>query len=114
MAAPDLSYPAKRGQFIICELRARQNGTPARRRRITAGGNVLRDFLRWLTLPAMRRRQRPRSRSRRRRGGCLLWLLVLVIVLIVISLLFGGFRTGTKVGGAGAPAPVATAALVSR
>ena len=69
---------------------------------------MLRDFLRWLTLPAMRRRQRPRSRSRRRRGGCLLWLLVLVIVLIVISLLFGGFRTGTKVGGAGAPAPVAT------
>jgi ABC-type lipoprotein release transport system permease subunit len=69
---------------------------------------VLRDFFRWLTLPAMRRRQRPGSRSRR--SGCLLWLLVLVIVLIVISVLFGGFQKGAKVGGAGAPAPVPAAA----
>jgi hypothetical protein len=38
---------------------------------------------------------------------------VLVIVLIVISLLFGGFRKGTRVGGAGAPAPVPAATLVS-
>jgi len=72
---------------------------------------MLRDFLRWLTLPAMRRRQRPRSRSRR---GCLLWLLVLVIVLIVISLLFGGFRKGSKVGGAGAPQPVPAAVPAPR
>jgi hypothetical protein len=40
--------------------------------------------------------------------------LVLVIVLIVISLLFGGFRKGTKIGGAGAPAPVPAAALAPR
>jgi hypothetical protein len=39
---------------------------------------------------------------------------VLVIVLIVISLLFGGFRKGTKIGGAGAPAPVPAAALAPR
>ena len=72
---------------------------------------MLRDFLRWLALPAMRRRQGPRTRSRR--SGCLLWLLVLVIVLIVISLLFGGFRKGTKAGGAGPP-PVPSAALMAR
>jgi hypothetical protein len=35
---------------------------------------------------------------------------VLVIILIVISLLFGGFRTGTKSGGAPAPVPAAAAA----
>jgi hypothetical protein len=69
---------------------------------------VLRDFLRWLTIPGRRRQQRPGSRSRR--SGCLVWLLVLVIVLIVISLLFGGFRMGTRTGGAGAPAPVPAAA----
>jgi len=62
---------------------------------------MLRDFLSWLTLPSMRKRQRPRSSSRLSR--CLLWLLVMVIVLIVISLLFGGFRKGSKVGGAGPP-----------
>lgn len=70
---------------------------------------MLRDFLRWLTRPARRRRQRPGSRSRL--SGCLLWLLVLVIVLVVISLLFGGFRKGTRVGGAGTPAPVPVAAV---
>jgi hypothetical protein len=68
---------------------------------------MLRDFLRWLTRPSMRKRQRPRPASRL--SGCLLWLLVLVIVLIVISLLFGGFRKGSKVGGAGAPQPVPAA-----
>jgi hypothetical protein len=35
-----------------------------------------------------------------------MWLLILVVVLVVLSLLFGGFRKGTKVGGAGLPAPV--------
>jgi len=48
---------------------------------------------------------RPPRARRTRLGGCLLWLLVLIIALIVLSLLFGGFRKGTKVGGAGAPAP---------
>jgi hypothetical protein len=64
---------------------------------------MLRDFLRWLAGPAARRRQRS---SRRRLGGCLLWVLALTIALIVISLLFGGFQKGAKVGGAGAPVPV--------
>jgi cobalamin biosynthesis protein CobD/CbiB len=66
-----------------------------------------RDFVSWLTRPSTRRRQRPRSRSRL--SGCLLWLVLIVIVLIVISLLFGGFRKGSKVGGAGAPRPVPAA-----
>ena len=48
---------------------------------------------------AGRRQRRPRSRLR----GCLVWVLVVVIVLGVLSLLFGGFRIGTKAGGAGAP-----------
>ena len=73
---------------------------------------MLRDFLRWLTLPAMRRRQRPLPASRLR--GCLLWLLAVAIVLIVISLLFGGFRKGSKVGGAGAPRPVPAAVPAAR
>ena len=45
---------------------------------------------------------RPRSRA----AGCLLWVLGLIIVLVILSLLFGGFQKGTKVGGAGAPRPV--------
>ena len=28
--------------------------------------------------------------------GCLIWLIALIVVLIVLSLLFGGFRKGTK------------------
>ncbi len=60
------------------------------------------DFRRWLTAPGAPRRQRRRPRL----TGCLLWLLILVVVLVVLSLLFGGFRKGTKVGGAGHPAPV--------
>ena len=63
---------------------------------------------RWLFGPAVPRRRRgPRSRV----AGCLLWVLVLLIVLVVLSLLFGGFRKGAKVGGAGPPAPVPAAAL---
>ena len=49
--------------------------------------------------------RRPRSRSRL--AGCLLWILVLVVVLIILSLLFGGFRKGTKAG-MGPPRPVVT------
>ena len=49
--------------------------------------------------PFGRREQRPRSRL----AGCLLWILVLVALLIVLSLLFGGFRKGTKAAGAGLP-----------
>jgi hypothetical protein len=41
---------------------------------------------------------RPRSRL----GGCLLWILLLIALLIAASLLFGGFRKGTKAAGPGA------------
>ena len=51
------------------------------------------------------------GRSRRRLTGCLLWILGLIIVLVVLSLLFGGFRKGTKVGGAGAPRTVPVRAV---
>lgn len=67
------------------------------------------DFRRWLTgSGAQRRRRRPRL------SGCLLWLLILVVVLVVLSLLFGGFRKGTKVGGTGVPAPVTIGRLSPR
>jgi hypothetical protein len=45
-------------------------------------------------------------RPQRRLTGCLLWILGLIVVLIILSLLFGGFQMGTKVGGAPAPLPV--------
>ncbi len=53
------------------------------------------------------RRRRPtrRTRPRGRAVGCLLWILGFVIVLVILSLVFGGFQKGTKVGGAGAPVP---------
>ena len=49
---------------------------------------------------------RQRRRPRRRLTGCLLWILGLIVVLVILSLMFGGFQKGTKVGGAGLPAPV--------
>jgi hypothetical protein len=52
-----------------------------------------------------RRRWRPRGRI----TGCLLWILGLVVFLVILSLLFGGFQKGTKVGGAPAPLPVSAA-----
>jgi hypothetical protein len=36
----------------------------------------------------------------------LLWILGLIVVLVILSLIFGGFQKGTKVGGAGLPVPV--------
>ncbi len=45
-------------------------------------------------------------RPPRRLTGCLLWVLGLIVALLVLSLLFGGFQMGTKVGGAPAPLPV--------
>ena len=41
---------------------------------------------------------KPRRRMGRLRG-CLVWLLALLVVLLVLSILFGGFQRGTKVGG---------------
>jgi hypothetical protein len=62
--------------------------------------------------PARRRRAAPRVSSarqrfgRRRATGCLLWIVGLIVVLIILSLMFGGFRIGTKAGGAGVLAPL--------
>ena len=50
---------------------------------------------------------RGERRPRSRRAGCLLWILALVVLLIILSLLFGGFRKGTKAG-MGPPRPVVT------
>jgi hypothetical protein len=44
-------------------------------------------------------RDRGRRWPRSRAGGCLLWILLVIVVLIVLSLMFGGFRKGTKTGG---------------
>jgi len=52
------------------------------------------------------RERRPRSRL----AGCLVWIVALIALLIVLSLLFGGFRKGTKVSWARpAAAPLAAA-----
>jgi len=48
---------------------------------------------------------RGERRPRTRLAGCLLWILALVALLIILSLLFGGFRKGTKAG-MGPPRPV--------
>lgn len=50
----------------------------------------------------------PRSRA----GRTLLWILLIAAVLIVLSLMFGGFRKGTKAVGPGV-VNQATAVLVS-
>jgi hypothetical protein len=57
-----------------------------------------------------RRGRRPRQGRRRIRPlGCLLWVLGLLILLLILSLLFGGFQKGTKVGLAAPTSPAATA-----
>jgi hypothetical protein len=60
-------------------------------------------FRGWLMTP---RERRPRSRL----SGCLLWILALIVVLIILSLLFGGFRKGTKATGASPPPVTSTSA----
>jgi hypothetical protein len=47
----------------------------------------------------------PERRRRIRARGCLLWILGLIVLLVILSLLFGGFQKGSKVG-EGAPGPV--------
>jgi hypothetical protein len=42
------------------------------------------------------RRDRPRRFSRP--VGCLFWVLALLVILLLLSLLFGGFQKGQKVG----------------
>jgi hypothetical protein len=46
----------------------------------------------------------PERRRRIRARGCLLWILGLIAALVILSLIFGGFQKGSKVG-EGAPAP---------
>lgn len=53
-----------------------------------------------------------RRRRRRRAVGCALWLLTLLLVLFVLSVLFGGFRTGTKDGTGPLTAPRVTVPIV--
>jgi hypothetical protein len=57
----------------------------------------------------MRGWHRGERRPRSRLAGCLLWILALFVLLIIVSLLFGGFRKGTKAG-MGPPRPVVTTA----
>jgi hypothetical protein len=60
-----------------------------------------------MSRPSRRRPARTRRwRPRRRATGCLLWIVGLIVVLIILSLMFGGFRIGTKAGGAGVLAPL--------
>jgi hypothetical protein len=62
-----------------------------------------------MSRPSRRRPARSsgrRWRPRRRLTGCLLWIVGLVVVLIVLSLMFGGFRIGTKAGSAGVLTPL--------
>jgi hypothetical protein len=37
-------------------------------------------------------------RSRSRRARFLIWVLALLVILLLLSLIFGGFQKGTKVG----------------
>jgi heme A synthase len=57
----------------------------------------------------LRRYGRRDGRRRPRFIGCLIWLIALIVILIVLSLLFGGFRKGTKVSWARPAAPPAAA-----
>jgi hypothetical protein len=57
-----------------------------------------------------RRKRRPRSRRLRRVTGCLMWVATILLVLLVLSILFGGFQRGSKVGGSGQPHVVPAAA----
>ncbi len=48
----------------------------------------------WRGGEGRRRRWRPRNRA----VGCLLWIVALLVILLLLSVLFGGFQTGKKVG----------------
>ncbi len=66
---------------------------------------------------ANRWRRRPEQPGGARRLsrplGCLLWVLLLLVVLVVLSVLFGGFRLGTRAEGPGyRPAVISAAAAV--
>ena len=61
----------------------------------------------------MRGGHRGERKPRSRLAGCLLWILVLIVLLVVASLLFGGFRKGTKATGAAPPLPVAASLMAA-
>ena len=48
---------------------------------------------------------RGRRRWGRPRGpvGCVVWILALLVILLLLSLIFGGFQKGSKVGSDSAP-----------
>lgn len=48
----------------------------------------------WRRGDGRRRRWRPRNRA----VGCLLWIVAALVILLLLSVLFGGFQTGKKVG----------------
>jgi hypothetical protein len=52
-------------------------------------------------------------RPRRRLTGCLLWIVGLIVALVILSLLFGGFQKGTRVGGDGAPVPFSVTTAIT-
>jgi hypothetical protein len=62
-----------------------------------------------------RRSRRPRRIRRRRlgRAGCLLWLVAAILILLLLSLVFGGFRLGSKQGLGNPGMDVATAAAAA-
>ena len=35
--------------------------------------------------------------------GCLVWILALLVILLLLSLIFGGFQKGSRVGSGSAP-----------
>lgn len=49
-----------------------------------------------------------------RPAGCLMMILFLLVALLALSILFGGFQNGTKVGGAPREVPTAPAMTAPR
>jgi hypothetical protein len=92
MAGPNDGSPRRRRQ-------ARATGPEPARRRVALAG--VGGPWQW---------QWRHNRRRRRAVGCFLWMLTLLIVLLVLSILFGGFHRGARVGGA--PAHVVRSALI--
>jgi hypothetical protein len=58
------------------------------------------------------RRRRVRRGRRRRlgRAGCLLWIVAVILIVLLLSVVFGGFRLGTRSGLGPAGTGVVTAA----
>lgn len=61
------------------------------------------------------RRRRPVRRASRRRigrAGCLLWILAVILIVLLLSVVFGGFRLGTRSGLGGTGTGVVPAAAI--